>query len=61
MAGLALGSKNELEYIDNDVDGDEPVEGEAEGDKSGNCDDQVSDNFEFFLSLMISTSYYNQV
>ncbi|KAK6642335.1 Polyadenylate-binding protein 2 [Polyplax serrata] len=39
MAGLALGSENELEDIENDVDGDEVIDGEVEVDRSGNFDD----------------------
>lgn len=41
MAGLALGSENELEDIENDVDGDEVIDGEVEVDRSGNFDDPV--------------------
>lgn len=51
MAGLTLGSKNELEDIENDVDGEEVAEGDAEGDRSGNYDDPVSYSFLCKVSL----------
>lgn len=41
MAGLALGSKNELEDMENGADGDEAGETDGDGDRLMNCDDQV--------------------
>ncbi|KAL0279158.1 UNVERIFIED_CONTAM: hypothetical protein PYX00_000770 [Menopon gallinae] len=40
MAGLALGSKNELEDIENGADGDDAGETDGDGDRLMNCDDQ---------------------
>ena len=41
MAGLGMGSKNELEDIENGADGDEAGDGDVEVDRSGNYDDPV--------------------